>query len=72
MNRPAACENQMATGNQGKSGSARVIDFIATAEIIRLLMAYPKSRKKLLTAADKAALGTFTAPLKAEVYHGLF
>lgn len=56
----------MATGNQGKSGSARVIDFIATAEIIRLLMTYPKSRKKLLTAAGKAALGTFTAPLKAE------
>lgn len=54
----------MATGNHGKSGSARVIDFIATAEIIRLLMAYPKSRKEPLTAADKAALGTFTAPLK--------
>ena len=62
----------MATGNHGKSGSARVIDFIATAEIIWLLMAYPKSRKETLTATDKAALGTFTATLKAEVYHGLF
>ncbi|MBJ2428249.1 addiction module toxin RelE, partial [Salmonella enterica subsp. enterica serovar Rissen] len=34
---------RMATGNQGKSGSARVIYFLATAEVIYLVMAYPKS-----------------------------
>lgn len=63
---------RMATGNKGKSGSARVIYFIATEEIIWLLMAYPKSRKETLTAADKAVLTTFTATLKAEVCNGLF
>jgi hypothetical protein len=36
---------RMATGNQGKSGSARVIYFLATAEVIYLVMAYPKSPK---------------------------
>ena len=37
---------RMATGNQGKSGSARVIYFLATAEVIYLVMAYPKSTKE--------------------------
>ncbi len=36
---------RMATGNQGKSGSARVIYFLATAEVIYLVMAYPKAPK---------------------------
>ncbi|MBT0723922.1 addiction module toxin RelE [Rosenbergiella sp. S61] len=40
---------RMATGNQGKSGSARVVYFLATDEIIYLVMAYPKSAKESLT-----------------------
>ncbi|HAT00270.1 type II toxin-antitoxin system RelE/ParE family toxin [Pantoea sp. JV6] len=47
---------RMATGNQGKSGSARVIYFLATAEVIYLVMAYPKSIKESLTNAEKAEL----------------
>ena len=46
---------RMATGNQGKSGSVRVIYFLATAEVIYLVMAYPKSTKDSLTDAEKAA-----------------
>jgi hypothetical protein len=57
---------RMATGNQGKSGSARVIYF-ATAEVIYLVMAYPKSTKDSLTDAEKAALKTLTQQLKDEV-----
>lgn len=44
----------MATGNQGKSGSARVIYFLAAKEIIYLLMAYPKTIKDSLTDTEKA------------------
>lgn len=47
---------RMATGNQGKSGSARVIYFLATAEVIYLVMAYPKSTKDSLTDAEKPNL----------------
>ena len=52
---------------QGKSGSARVIYFLATAEVIYLVMAYPKSTKDSLTDAEKAALKTLTQQLKDEV-----
>ena len=58
---------RMATGNQGKSGSVRVIYFLATEEIIYLVMAYPKSTKDSLTDAEKAALKTLTQQLKDEV-----
>ncbi|EGL0308505.1 type II toxin-antitoxin system RelE/ParE family toxin [Salmonella enterica] len=58
---------RMATGNQGKSGSARVIYFLATAEVIYLVMAYPKSAKDSLTDAEKAELKTLTQRLKDEV-----
>ena len=58
---------RMATGVQGKSGSARVIYFLATDEIIYLVMAYPKSTKDSLTDAEKAALKTLTQQLKNEV-----
>lgn len=58
---------RMATGTQGKSGSARVIYFLATEEIIYLVMAYPKSTKDSLTDAEKAALKTLTKRLKDEV-----
>ena len=58
---------RMATGNQGKSGSARVIYFLATAKVIHLVMPNPKSTKDSLTDAEKAALKTLTQQLKDEV-----
>lgn len=57
----------MAKGNQGKSGSARGIYFLATAEVIYLVMAYPKSIKESLTDAEKAELKKLTQLLKDEV-----
>lgn len=58
---------RMATGSQGKSGSARVIYFVATKEVIYLIMAYPKSTKDSLTDAEKAELKKLTKALKGEV-----
>lgn len=63
---------RMATGSQGKSGSARVIYFLATAEVIYLVMAYPKSSKDSLTEAEKAVLKDLTKRLKGEVSHEFF
>ncbi|ROP59454.1 RelE toxin of RelEB toxin-antitoxin system [Enterobacter sp. BIGb0383] len=58
---------RMATGPQGKSGSARVIYFLATEEIIWLVMVYPKSIKDSLTDTEKAELKKLTKRLKDEV-----
>lgn len=58
---------RMATGNQGKSGSARVIYFLATVEVVYLVMAYPKNTKDSLTDAEKAELKKLTQQLKDEV-----
>ncbi|WP_412459283.1 type II toxin-antitoxin system RelE/ParE family toxin [Pseudomonas coronafaciens] len=58
---------RMAMGNQGKSGSARVIYFLATLEVIYLVMAYPKSTKDSLTDAEKTELKLLTQKLKKEV-----
>ncbi|MEL4015118.1 type II toxin-antitoxin system RelE/ParE family toxin [Dryocola clanedunensis] len=58
---------RMATGCQGKSSSARVIYFLATEEIIYLVMAYPKSSKDSLTDVEKAELKKLTKLLKDEV-----
>ena len=58
--------------HQGKSGSARVIYFLATEEIIWLVMAYPKSVKDSLTDAEKAELKKLTKRLKDEVYYDFF
>ena len=58
---------RMATDGQGKSGSARVIYFLATAEVIYLLLAYTKNEKDSLTAAEKAELKQLTKLLKDEV-----
>ncbi|MCC3721484.1 type II toxin-antitoxin system RelE/ParE family toxin [Rouxiella badensis] len=58
---------RMATGSQGKSGSARVIYFLATEEVIYLVMAYPKSNKDSLTDAEKSELKKLTKLLKGEV-----
>ncbi|BCA92710.1 MAG TPA: addiction module toxin RelE [Halomonas sp.] len=58
---------RMTLGNQGKSGGARVIYFLATAERVYLILAYPKSVKDNLTPAEKATLKTLTHQLKGEV-----
>lgn len=58
---------RMATGNQGKSSSARVIYFLATAEVIYLIMAYPKNLKENLMDAEKAVLKKLTQRLKEEI-----
>ena len=57
---------RMATGQQGKSGSARVIYFLATAEVIYLVLAYAKNEKESLTAAEKAELKKLTQLLMGE------
>ncbi|MGO2240255.1 MAG: type II toxin-antitoxin system RelE/ParE family toxin [Halomonas sp.] len=57
---------RMATGRQGKSGSARVIYFLATHEAIYLLLAYPKSAKDSLTQSEKVVLKKLTKQLKEE------
>ncbi len=48
---------RMATGSQGKSGGVRVIYFLATREIIYLVLAYPKHTKESLSAAGKTNSG---------------
>ncbi|WP_340621914.1 type II toxin-antitoxin system RelE/ParE family toxin [Xenorhabdus siamensis] len=58
---------RMATGSQGKSGSTRVIYFLATEDFIYLVMAYPKSKKDSLTNAEKAELKKLAKLLKNEV-----
>ncbi|WP_318367639.1 type II toxin-antitoxin system RelE/ParE family toxin [Enterobacter sp.] len=58
---------RMATGSQGKSGGARVIYFLATKEIIWLIMVYPKNVKDSLSDAEKAELKKLTRLLKDEV-----
>jgi hypothetical protein len=55
----------MALGQQGKRSGARVIYFLATAEVVYL--AYPKSAKDNLTPAEKTTLKTLTHQLKGEV-----
>lgn len=63
---------RMATGEQGKSSGARVIYFLATEEVIYLVMAYPKNIKDSLTDAEKAELKKLTKLLKNEVRHDFF
>ena len=53
-------------GRQGKRGGGRVIYFLASAEIIYLILAYPKNVKDNLTATEKAALKALTSRLKEE------
>ena len=55
------------TGGQGKSGSVRVIYFLATVEIIYLVLAYPKNVKDSLNQAEKSELKKLTKLLKSEV-----
>jgi len=58
---------RMATGNQGKSGSARVIYFLATEETVWLMLAYRKCEKETLSDAEKAELKKLTTRLKTGV-----
>ena len=58
---------RMPTGNKGKSGGARVIYFLATAEIIYLVLAYAKGDKDSLTDEEKAELKKLTKLLKEEI-----
>ncbi|MFK8260710.1 type II toxin-antitoxin system RelE/ParE family toxin [Erwinia sp. AnSW2-5] len=58
---------RMATGSKGKSGGVRVIYFLATDEVVWLVMAYPKNIKDSLTDAEKSALKRLTQQLKNEV-----
>jgi len=46
--------------------SPRVIYFLASAEIIYLILAYPKSTKDSLTPAEKITLKALTHQLKGE------
>jgi len=57
----------MALGHQVKRGGARIIYFLATTEVIYLILVYPKNEKDNLTAAEKATLKTLTHQLKGEV-----
>ncbi|WP_245796869.1 type II toxin-antitoxin system RelE/ParE family toxin [Vibrio aerogenes] len=56
----------MATGNRGKSGCLRVIYFLAHAEKIYLLLAYPKNEKETLTPTEKNELKNLVKILKGE------
>ncbi|HEY2454588.1 MAG TPA: type II toxin-antitoxin system RelE/ParE family toxin [Scandinavium sp.] len=58
---------RLATGSQGKSGSSRVIYFLATEEVVWFVLAYPKNVKDTLTDAEKSALKKLTKQLKDEV-----
>lgn len=63
---------RMAAGSQGKSGSIRVIYFLATEEIVWFVLAYPKNVKDNLTEGEKAELKKLTQLLKDEVRHDIF
>ncbi|QJD71952.1 type II toxin-antitoxin system RelE/ParE family toxin [Marinobacterium sp. LSUCC0821] len=52
--------------NRGKSGGSRVIYFLATSDLIYLLLAYPKSHKETLTDKEKSALRTLTRSFQGE------
>lgn len=57
---------RMAVGSQGKSGGLRVIYYLAHAEKIYLILAYPKSEKDNLTASEKSELKALSKQLKGE------
>lgn len=52
--------------NRGKSGGSRVIYFLATSDLIYLLLAYPKSQKETLTDKDKSVLKALTIRFQGE------
>jgi hypothetical protein len=58
---------RMAVSNQGKSGSVRVIYFLAHAEKIYLILAFAKNVKDSLTKGEKIELKKLVKLLKEEV-----
>ena len=58
---------RLATGVQGKSGSARVIYFLATKELIYMIFAYSKHEKDTLTKSEKNELKKLTKLLKGDI-----
>ncbi|GAB3027530.1 type II toxin-antitoxin system RelE/ParE family toxin [Bowmanella dokdonensis] len=56
----------MAVGGKGKSGSVRVIYFLAHAEKIHLILPYPKNVKDSLSKGEKAELRNLVKKLKGE------
>lgn len=57
---------RMATGNQGKQGSIRVLYVLAVADKIYLVLAYPKSVKENLTQNEVSELKKLVQILKGE------
>lgn len=57
---------RMAVGSKGKSGSVRIVYFLATIEKIYLVLAYPKSQKDSLSGVEKAQLKSLVKQLKGE------
>lgn len=57
---------RMAVGNQGKSGSVRVVYFLAHSEKIFLVLAYPKNVKDSLSKEEKSELKKLVKLLKGE------
>ena len=60
---------RMAIGHKGKSGSVRVIYFLARLDIIYLLLAYTKNARDTLTNMEKVELKKLVQKLKYEVKH---
>jgi hypothetical protein len=58
---------RMAVSHQGKSGSVRVIYFLAHAEKIYLILAFAKNVKDSLTKGEKIELKKLVKLLKEEV-----
>lgn len=58
---------RMAVGAKGKRGGVRVIYFLATVEVIYLVLACSKSMKDSLSDAEKTELKKLTVLLKDEV-----
>lgn len=57
---------RMATGHKGKSGSTRVIYFVAHLERIYFVLAYHKTTKTTLSKSEKAQLKELVIKLKGE------
>lgn len=58
---------RMPIRNKGKSGGTRIIYFLATKEVIYLIMAYSKNSKETISSTEKAELKKLTKLIKNEV-----
>lgn len=57
---------RLAIGSSGKSGGARVIYYLATPEVIYLVLVYLKGEKDSLSQSEKNELKALTKLLKGE------